>query len=271
MPDPESVAELLALEPDGEDRFVVRLSGFGGDTMGCAARAAALSCSERALHAFHCSFLRPVLPDQPLSLRVARLRDGRRLSQRRLQLFDGERLLYEARASFSVPTEGLAYQDASAPKVPEPESLPTDEEIALREAWTDWRPGPLTFRRIGPSPFEVGQGAAGADCWLRPRQPIPEDPSLHVGALTLATDWFSHFGVVRRTGLPLMPQHFASLDHAVWVHRPIAWDDWWLFVTTSEIAVGGRALSRREIFTRDGALVASVAQEALVTPPAPAD
>ena len=111
--------------------------------------------------------------------------------------------------------------------------------------------------------------AAGPDCWMRPRRALPDDPAIHAGALAFATDVFSHFGVVRRTALDLRPERFASLDHAIWVHRPIAWDGWWLLVTTSEIAEGGHALSRRAIYARDGVLVASVVEEALVSLPDP--
>ncbi len=274
MHTPESTEEILQLEPDGEDAWRVRLEPFGGEALGCAARAAVRSCPGRHLHAFHGSFLRPVPPEEELSLRVERVRDGRRFSTRRVHLLHGERLLFEARASFAAGTDGLAYQHVAAPDAPGPDdpSLEHEDTIARAEAWEDWRPGPITWRRIGPSPREVAEQGIpmpeGAEAWIGPRERLPDDPSLHVGALFLATDILSHFGVVRRLGRDLWHLHVTSLDHAVWVHRPVVWDDWWLFCTTSEIAAGGRALSRREVFDRGGRLVATVVQEALITPPA---
>jgi acyl-CoA thioesterase-2 len=100
--------------------------------------------------------------------------------------------------------------------------------------------------------------------WLRPRVPLPAEPQPHVVALVLLSDYSSHRGVETRLG-PEFPRHqFVSLDHALWIHRPVRRDDWLLMNTASHVCHDGRALTRREIFTRDGLLVASVTQEALV-------
>jgi acyl-CoA thioesterase-2 len=105
--------------------------------------------------------------------------------------------------------------------------------------------------------------------WLRPRAPLGDDARLHAAALAFLSEYRSHWAVERRLGADFPRTEITLLDHALWVHRPERWDDWWLVRTSSEVGVAGRCLSRREIFTRGGALVASAVWEAaLRTQPA---
>jgi acyl-CoA thioesterase-2 len=99
---------------------------------------------------------------------------------------------------------------------------------------------------------------------MRPRAPLGDDPRLQMAALVFLADFYSHWPFERRIGAAFANDRFRPLDHALWVHRPARWDDWWLMETISEVAHAGRGLSRRRIFTRDGSLIASAAQEALV-------
>jgi acyl-CoA thioesterase-2 len=95
-------------------------------------------------------------------------------------------------------------------------------------------------------------------------EPLPDDPRLHAAGLAYLSDWASQGAVQRRFWPGFAFEGFASLDHALWLHRPARWDDWWLITAVSEIATGGRAFTRREVYTQKGELIASIAQEALV-------
>lgn len=267
---PRSLEELFGVERIGEDRFRTRLEGFGGrsfggETLGCATLAAARTCEGRALHSLHASFLRPVPAETPIELRVERQRDGRRLAHRRVRIEFRDRLCSDFSLSFAAPGGGPEYQDARlGADPPTPETLASDEEVARNEAWTDWRPGPMEWRWIGtpwrPASDEPSRYAA----WIRPRSPLPHERGLHEAAVAFMSDMHSHWSVARKLGEHFEPHGFVSLDHALWLHRDLPWDDWRLLVTESDVAHAGRALTRRTLYTREGVLVASIAQEALI-------
>jgi acyl-CoA thioesterase-2 len=99
---------------------------------------------------------------------------------------------------------------------------------------------------------------------VRPQQALPDDPRLHAAALAYLGDYNSDWSVARRLGRGWLRGRFASLDHAMWVHRAARWNDWWLVTTRSDVAHAGRAFTSREVYTREGSLVASIVQEALV-------
>lgn len=274
MPEDQRFPQVFALELDGEDRFTTRLRGFegrsfGGQTLGCATVAAARTCEGRALHSLHACFMRMVPAEKPIELAVERLRDGRRFSHRRVQIRDAGRLLCELITSFTVPGQGPDYQDASPrPGTPAPETLPDEEVVAHSEGWEHWGPGPFELRWVGrPWRPQPRHAHSRYETWLKPRFPLaPEDRDIYAGAVAFLSDFHSHWSVMRKLGLGFEPVGFVSLDQVIWLHRDLAWDDWRLLVSESEIAHGGRALTRRSLFTRDGRLVASMAQEALIPP-----
>jgi acyl-CoA thioesterase-2 len=268
------LGQVLELERVGEDRFEARLDGFGGVTLGCAALAAALT-SERPLHSLHTYFLRAVPLDRPVMLAVERVRDGRRFSHRRVQVRAGAELLCELMASFAAPADGFTAQDVLLdPATPAPESLPSEEEIARAEGLPLEGPGPLggplewrwvdgtPWRRAGPSE-RSGYGA-----WVRPRFPLPDERAWHAAALAFLSDYHSHMSVARWLGAFGEPRFYTSLDQSLWLHRALAWDDWWHLTTEGVVAHAGRALTRRSLHARDGRLVATMAQEQLI-PSAP--
>jgi acyl-CoA thioesterase-2 len=272
------LASLLRVErtSDAEFRAVLRDFGgsaFGGDALGRAALAASATCAGKALHALHATFLRPLPAGVPLQLRVEALADGRRMARRRVEIRSAERLLCDVTASFVEPAAGAAWQEAEPPRVPPPETLPTDVEVARAEGWSDWDPGVEEWEWgfIG-RPWLAGSTPGGEASawrvWLRPRRPLAGDPHVHAAALVYASDYWSQISAARRLGRRLQPGGFVSLDHALRIHRPGLWDDWWLFDDWSEVAFAGRALWHRRVFTRDGTLVASVSQEGLVVEPA---
>ena len=268
------LAETLAIEPAGEDVFRTALDGFGGVTLGCATLAAARTAEGRSLHSLHTYFLRPVPPEQSIELAVERMRDGRRFAHRRVRVRHGERLLCELVASFTTPGEGAEYQDARPEAAPQPDELPSEEEVARAEGWQQGEPGPLggalEWRWIDGTPWSDPRSDTSSRyrAWVRPRTALSADPGLHAAALAFLSDYHSHMSVARRLGGPFEPFGYTSLDQVLWVHRDLLWDDWRLLVTESDVAHAGRALTRRALHTRDGRLVASMAQEQLI-PPAP--
>ncbi len=268
--------DVFSIESEGDDVFHAVLGGFGGDTLGCATLAAARTCEERPLHSLHTYFLRPIPPDQSVELHVERVRDGRRFAHRRVQVRAGDRLLCELMASFTAPVEGVEYQEATVePGIPAPEDLPTEEEVAAAEGFKLDEPGPLggplEWRWIGGSPWLLNEHEEPSlyRAWVRPRFPLPEGHAWNAAAMAFLCDYHSHLSVARKLRGFFEPMGFTSLDQMLWLHRDLAWDDWRLLTTESDIAHGGRALSRRLLHARDGRLIATMAQEQLI-PPRPA-
>ena len=266
----ETIASELSVEPVREGVFRAVLGGwqglaFGGATLGCATVAAAHGCQGRALHSLHAYFLRRVPPEVPIEFHVEKLSEGRRFAHRRVQVRHEGRLLCEVSACFASPQQGPGYQETSMESgVPAPETLMTDVELAKIEGWdglsspVEWRWIEYPSRVLAPGEAPVCRG------WARPRVPLPDDPSLHAAALVYLSDWASQGAVERRFAGDFAPERFASLDHAVWLHQPARWNDWWLVTARSDVATAGRALTRREIYSLEGALVASVDQEGLI-------
>ncbi len=267
----ESFASMLAVERRGDGEFVARLEDFWGDSLGAdvlarAALAAGETCEGRELHSLHACFLASAPPDVPLTLRVEPLEDGPRLARRHVRLL-GDELLCQVVASFASPDDGLRYQDATlAPGLPAPEDLPSTVERARAEGWPEeYARGPIEFRRVGPLWPDASSGESCAHVeWVRPREPLPDDPRMQMAALVFLSDFYSHWAFERRVGRKFAHDRFRRLDHALWIHQLVKWDDWWLLEATTEVSNAGRALSRREIYTREGLLVASSAQEALI-------
>ncbi len=267
----QRLEEFLVVEPVGEDRFTARLDSFGGLILGCATLAVARTCPDRALHSLHAYFVRRVPDDRPVDLVVERLRDGRRFALRRLQIRLEGQLLFELVASFATPGDGVDYQDAVLdPETPKPEDLPTEEEIARAEGWKTGEPGPLggalEWRWIGGTPWRPAAPGSHSRyrAWVRPRFPLPPERALQAAALAFLSDYHSHMSVARKLGAHFEPFNFTSLDQVLWVHRDLPWNDWWLLTTESDIGHAGRALTRRLLHSRDGRLVASMAQEQLI-------
>jgi acyl-CoA thioesterase-2 len=239
-------------------------------TLGCATLAAARTCAGRSLASLHTYFLRAVPIDRSVTLRVERLRDGRRFSHRRVELRENAQLFFELTASFVAAGTGVEYQEARIEPAAAPEDLASEDEIARAEGWRQGEPGPL----FGPLEWRWVDGSPWCDptagtpsryrAWVRPRFPLPSDPAWTAAALAFLSDYHSHFPVARRLGGPFEPWGYTSLDQSLWVHRDMAWSSWLLLATESEVAHASRALTRRQLFTRDGCLVASMMQEQLM-------
>jgi len=251
--------------PD-EDR--VRI--FGGQVAGQALVAAGRTVpDDRRVHSLHAYFLRPGDPRNPVLYEVDRIRDGRSFTTRRTVAVQHGEAIFHLSASFQLPEEGPEHQDAM-PASPEPESLPTFAErfAPVAEALGEWytRPRPIDTRYTEPLPGGREPRPPRQRVWFRADGDLPDDPLLHACVLAYASDMTLLDSVLLPHGIRWTDHEFmgASLDHAMWFHRPFRTDRWLLYDQASPSATGARGLARGEIFAADGRLVVSVVQEGLV-------
>lgn len=272
----------LDLEPIDLDIFRgrnERESGprlFGGQVAAQALVAAGRTVEGQAPHSLHAYFLRPGDPATPVIYRVDRIRDGRSFSTRHVVAIQRGKAIFNVSVSFHVEEKGYEHQ-IEMPDAPPPESLPSWTEMVTKvldkmppevRSWAP-RPRPIDMRFVHPPTFFGGEPRRGTSLvWLRVARPLPDDPFLHQCLLTYASDLSLLDNIVKPHGRsgPLGPLMTASLDHALWFHRPLRVDDWLLYVQDSPAARGGRGLARGSLYTRGGQLVASVAQEGLMRP-----
>lgn len=249
---------------------------FGGQVLAQALVASSRTVpEERAVHSMHGYFLRAGDANQPITFGVQRLRDGRSFSARQVHAYQDGAPILSMIASFQTPDDGLDHQDAFPEGVPEPESLPSVKELLgavdhpVAREWTVERP--FDVRHVGSNVyFSVdGDRRPQQAVWLKTVGTMPDDPVLHRAALAFASDYTLLEPVLRRHGLPWRSKgvSIASLDHAMWWHRPVRVDDWLLYVSDSPSASGARGLSIGKFFNRAGELVASVAQEGMIRVP----
>jgi len=273
--------EILELEELGPDRFragneIDRFGRlFGGQVIAQALMAAARTVDGRLPHSLHAYFLRMGDPRVPIEFEVHRVREGRAFATRRvLALQRGEAILNLA-SSFQREEPGDDHQPAM-PQVPAPEGLRSayqqvrdslegrDPGIGQARVWLECPP-PVEWRPVRPPSFLLDRPAEPQqEVWFRFPPIENDDPLLHRVLLAYASD-LSLLDVIARThGLPQGRAMLASLDHAVWFQRHARVDRWLLFAQESSAAAGARGLARGMIYTRDGKLVASVAQEGLM-------
>ncbi len=248
---------------------------FGGQVIGQALMAAYRTVDDdRTCHSLHAYFIRPGDPKVPILYEVDRARDGRSFTTRRVIAIQHGRQIFNLAASFQIQEKGFEHQ-APMPVVPAPEELPTDRE--RREAILDRlpeemrshfsRPRPIEMRSVSPQQF-IDPSPADPEfkVWFRSAIPMPDNVAMQQSVLAYASDMTLLDTCIRPHGVSWISGKLqaASLDHAMWFHRPFRTDDWMLYVQDSPSAVGGRGFNRGSIFTRDGVLVASVAQEGLI-------
>jgi acyl-CoA thioesterase-2 len=270
---PSPVERLIArfdLEPLDHDLFLGhpgpgRERLFGGLVAAQSYRAAALTVDggdERPLHSLHAYFLRPGRYAVPIRFVVHRIRDGRSFTTRRVVAHQGGEAIFNLSASFARLEEGVSRQDA-APASDDPEGLPLHRGGAWRRA-----------ERAPLDPIEMRSPDADAApgeplpnpriIWMRPRGAVPEDPSIHTALLVYASDRSLVSTAIRNLDEPRESFRLASLDHSLWLHRPVRFDDWLQFASESPVAHAARGLIFGSVHQRDGTRVASVAQEGLV-------
>lgn len=249
---------------------------FGGQVLAQSLVAAMRTIdADRFVHSMHGYFLRPGDAGQPITFSVDRIHDGRSFSTRRTQAYQNGLPILSMIASFQDLDEGLDHQVDMPTDLPEPESLPSAAETLAgieHPVAADWAHGRAFDMRHVPSPiyFTVeGAHVPHQAVWLKAKSRLPDDENLHRAALAYASDYSILESIMRGHGIPwaLPGLKAASLDHAMWFHRFGRVDEWLLYVQESPNAVGGRGLSLGRIFSRDGVLLASVAQEGMVRVP----
>jgi acyl-CoA thioesterase II len=247
---------------------------FGGQVAGQALIAAGRTVPpERGVHSLHAYFLRPGDPSIPIVYEVDRIRDGRSFTTRRVIGVQHGKAIFNLQASFQIAERGIEHE-AEMPPAPDPESLPTLPE-RLEEAglggqgfWS--RPRPIDVRYVQDPPWLArhnGKRAPHQQVWMRAAGRLPDDPLLHVCAVTYASDMTLLDSVLLAHGLAWdggRKVRGASLDHAMWFHRPFRADDWLLYDQSSPVASGARGLATGRLWSRDGRHVVSVVQEGLL-------
>lgn len=245
---------------------------FGGQVLAQSVLAASRTVDpDRPIHSMHGYFLRPGDTAHGITFAVDRLRDGRSFTARRTQAFQQGVPIFSMIASFQIEEDGLDHAEPM-PDVPGPEELSDPELDSLHPLNPQTVVGlPLQARHVEGSLWAGDRVASSPsqNVWIRVRRRLPDDPLLHRAALAYMSDMSIQESVLRAHGLTWSAGdvNVASLDHAMWWHRPARADEWLLYAQTSPTARGARGLSTGRLYTRDGELVASVAQEIMVRVP----
>lgn len=274
--------DLLDLEPlevniyRGRNRDLGSGRVFGGQVFAQALVAARRTVDEgREAHSVHGYFILPGDLDAPIVFFVDRLRDGKSFTTRRVTAIQHGQAIFNLSASFHVAEAGHEHQD-QMPDVPPPESLAPELDLIremadripepLRTVLTQDRP--VDFRPVNPiDPFAPGvPHAPERHVWFKTVNPLPDETLLHQAVLAYVSDYGLITTALQPHGLTFRSRglQMASLDHSLWLHREFHVDDWLLYAMDSPVAAGARGFARGRIYTRDGVLVASVAQEGLM-------
>jgi acyl-CoA thioesterase-2 len=288
VPAPEPVVseliELLSLERlednlfRGQSRDIGTKYVFGGQVLGQALSAAQATVEggsgSRRAHSLHAYFLRAGNIEAPIVYEVDRTRDGGSFSVRRVTAIQHGRVVFFCAASFQAEEEGAEHQ-LSMPEVPQPEDIaaappvPAEVMAALPPKVQRWmsRRGPFEFRHVYPrDELNPPKRPPFQQVWFRLSEPVGDSPELHRALLAYASDFQLLGTATYPHGISYYQPNvqMASLDHALWFHRPFRADDWLLYSIDSPSASGSRGLARGQIFDRQGRLVASTAQEGLI-------
>ncbi|MER7005089.1 acyl-CoA thioesterase II [Dactylosporangium sp. NPDC000555] len=276
----DELVRLLDLEALGDDRFlgisppVGPQRVYGGQVAGQALVAAGRTVDpQRRVHSLHGYFVRPGDPSVPITYTVENIRDGRSFSVRRSVAEQHGKVIFFMSASFHRHEEGLDHHEPAPADVPPPDELPTMAERMAKyeERAGIWAviPRPIDVRYVG-EPGWVPPGDRPAEArqrvWMRLDGKLPDDPVLHTCVLTFASDMTLLDSVLAAHGAVWGPGGFvgASLDHAMWFHRPFRADEWFLYDCASPSASGARGLAEGRMFTLDGRHIATAVQEGLL-------
>jgi acyl-CoA thioesterase-2 len=275
--EPIEVNLFRGVQPDDDRQRV-----FGGQVAGQALVAASRTVEEpgRLVHSLHAYFLRPGDPNVPILYEVDRIRDGRSFTTRRVVAVQHGRAIFNLQASFHEPEPGFDFQIVGPVDVAPPESLPDhreridaylascpDPEVAAKLGTGDDRPRPIDLRYVTPELLlDRGSTGNGLLVWLRANGSLPDDPVLHACIVTYASDMTLLDAAIRPLGKSWLTDSLmmASLDHAMWFHRPFRADEWLLYEQRAFSSSSARALAGGSIFTADGQLAVNVAQEGLI-------
>ncbi|MFB9309544.1 acyl-CoA thioesterase-2 [Agromyces hippuratus] len=249
---------------------------FGGQVLAQSLIAAMRTVADdRTIHSMHGYFLRPGDVAHPITFSVDRLHDGRSFSTRRTHAFQNGVPILSLIASFQTEDDGVSHQVEMPTDLPDPETLPSTADVLgafdhdIARYWSNERA--FDVRHV-PSPVYLrveGERVPRQAVWMKAFGRLPDDLNMHRAALAYASDYSILEPILRAHGVAWATPGLkvASLDHAMWWHRDARVDEWLLYTQDSPSASGGRGLSLGRIYTRDGELVASVAQEGMVRVP----
>jgi acyl-CoA thioesterase-2 len=282
MPHVQDLVDLLRLESIGVNRFRGRCQDlgfrnlFGGQVLGqsLSAGSQTLPIGEWAPHSLHAYFLRPGNVVDSVEFEVDCVRDGRSFATRQITASQNGKAILTMMCSFQHPEEGFEHQD-TMPEVKGPEGLLSQLELSrmfkdrlpeeVRDIYTSDKP--IEIRAIDPvNVFAPKKQDPIKNVWMKADAALTDDPMVHASVLTYATD----FNLI---GTSMMPHgvsfaqkgmQVASLDHAIWFHRPVKMDEWLLYSMDSPSASSNRGYCRGQVYNQQGHLVASVAQEGLI-------
>jgi acyl-CoA thioesterase-2 len=281
----DDLVSLFDLESVGQDRYVGHSPPngwkrvFGGQVIAQALIAAQRTVEGRAPHSLHAYFILGGDPREPIVFEVERIRDGRSFATRRVLARQRGEAIFSLSASFQVEEQGLEHQ-FPMPDAPDPDGMAdpvrlvelagesAQRQMQMKGFFDRIRPieiRPLDLRRYQPA--QPGQTREPRQSfWIRIAGRLPDDPAIHRAALAYLSDMTLLDTVLAAHGYSLSSGKFqaASLDHAIWLHRPFRADEWLLYVQDSPSACGARGLIRGLLYSRAGALAASVAQEGLL-------
>ncbi len=258
----------------GESRDIGSPNVYGGQVLGQALFAASQTVADREVHSLHAYFLRPGDKTAPVVYEVDRIRDGKSYTTRRIVAIQRGKPIFNMSASFKISEEGIEHQCAM-PEVPGPEGLPNLTQLGRSalaeipdklERFLKWQ-RPIEFRPVQPTDLlHPEPGPPCRDIWIRADGALPDDPAMHKVLLAYASDYSLLATALLPHGLTFSQGTIraASLDHAMWFHRDFRLDDWLLYSMDSPSTSHGRGFSRGNLFTREGRLVASVAQEGMI-------
>lgn len=276
----QDLVNLLELERRGDNQFrgQSRDTGlpqvFGGQVLGQALAAASCTVSGRRVHSLHAYFLRPGDPATPIDYEVDRTRDGGSFTTRRVVAVQHDQQIFNLAASFQAPEQGLEHQ-AQMPDVPHPDELSDIRDLAtglgvvptprIRRVLASRRA--FRVKPVYPEHFLASQPFTPVKrVWMKAVDSLPDSVLLHEVLLAYVSD----YDLISTATLPhslhatFSGLQMASLDHAMWFHRPARMDQWLLFDLESPNASGGRGMALGRVFSEDGTLVASLAQEGLI-------
>ncbi len=281
---PRHLSEMLELEQLDSNLFRSRAnqensngSLFGGQILGQGLKAAALTVNgARSAHSLHGYFLLAGARDIPVIYDVELTRDGGSFSTRRVVARQRAKTIFHMELSFHREEQGFEHDAVLDIDVPDPEDLTSTEELAKRysallpkdspplESW----PSIIDFRPVNPDDLFMRKArTARGQYWIRSSSKLPDDlPTQLAGAAYLSDYFLLTTALLRHPESTRVPAMMASLDHAMWFHRPCRADEWLLFDATSPFMGGARGFARGEVYDRNRRLVASVAQEGLVRP-----
>ncbi|HUF54688.1 MAG TPA: acyl-CoA thioesterase domain-containing protein [Dehalococcoidia bacterium] len=244
---------------------------FGGLVLAQCVMSAYRTVEDRSIHSLHAYFLRPGSHEVPIRYVVYRIRDGRTFTTRDVVAYQAGEAIFQMSCSFTRPEEGVTHQELM-PDADGPEGMP-DWDMVRPDVNAEWADRMKRWRRERPIELKSAEPDDPDDewrkVWIKPRGPLPEDPSVHAAVLAYSSD----MGLIStaRNAMKLMrfdtPGAAASLDHAIWFHHPPRFEDWLLYSSHSPVAHASRALILGQIHRQDGTQVLSVVQEGLIRVP----